>query len=48
MTISFELRKLIYEKLSEGKNKDDIAKTSNVRLRVYMILQNKELEEVLH
>ena len=33
MTISFELRILIYEKLSEGKHKDDIAKTYNVSLR---------------
>jgi len=33
MTISFQLRKLIYEKLSEGKHKDDIALTYNVSLR---------------
>jgi len=33
MTISFELKKLIYEKLSEGKHKDDNAKTYNVSLR---------------
>jgi len=38
MTISFKLRKLIYEKLSEGKYKDDIAKTYNISLRaVYNI-----------
>ena len=30
MAISFELRKLIYEKLSEGKHKNNIAKTYNV------------------
>ena len=33
MTTSFELRKLIYEKLSEGKHKDDVAKMYNVSLR---------------
>ena len=32
MIISFELRKLIYEKLSEDKYKNDIAKTYNVSL----------------
>ena len=43
MTISFELRKLIYEKLSEGKHKDDITKTYNVSLRA-MTFGNKELQ----
>jgi len=33
MTISFVLRKLIHEKLSIGKHKDDIAKTYNISLR---------------
>ena len=31
MTMSCKLRKLIYEKLSKGKHKDDIAKTYNAR-----------------
>ena len=38
MTISFEIRKLIYSKLSEGKHKDGIAKTYNVSLRAVKAL----------